>query len=158
MCYYCRVKFTQIYQSEQFNNFCKCIAGSDFEELKSEVAMVFYSMDKQKQDTYETKQWLDKWCRVVAFRCNLKMKETKPLPKVDTETVHTPIHDLALIKIEQDLKSKHRMLHAIVFKRSVEIGLKEYANRTKVSYNTLSKIKYEYKNYLKSWVQEKLQS
>lgn len=158
MFYYCKVKFTQIYQSENFNNFCKCIAGQDYDEVKSEVAIVFYNMDKSKQRQYEEKEWLEKWCRVVAFRINLKRKEVKTLPKVDTETLHTPHHDLTILKIEQDLLNKHRMLHALVFKRSVELGLKEFSKRSGVSYNTLAKIKYEYKNYIKSWVAEKLQS
>ena len=157
MYYYCRVKFTEIYQSENFNNFCKCVAGVDYEEVKSEVAVAFYQMERQKQAEYESKPWLEKWCRVVAFRINLKLKEQRPLEKVDTETQHTPYYDLALIKIEQDIRNKNRMLHALVFKRSTELGLKEYSKKTGLSYNTLSKIKYEYKNYIKAWIREKLQ-
>jgi hypothetical protein len=87
----------------------------------------------------------------------LKLKEQRPLEKVDTETQHTPYYDLALIKIEQDIRNKNRMLHALVFKRSTELGLKEYSKKTGLSYNTLSKIKYEYKNYIKAWIREKLQ-
>lgn len=152
--------FIQIYTSTSFHNFCKAVGGDNADEMMSKVSLAFYEMPKEKQLEFESKPWLERWCRVVAYRHFIEVirKEKKEIPKLDNESSTDTRPEIIRYKLELDKKSQKRMFHAIVFERSTMLGLGEYSRKTGINYNTLKQIRYEYKTYIREWIKEKLQS
>lgn len=142
------------YQHKNFLNACKRIGGQDWEDIRNEVVLKIYELDKDKQA--EIKNML---AFMVTTARNIGISKLRRITEtpinadyIEEIKIDGIAHETIINKIRQDIDNPKRLYHSRIFIYVNMYGsAKECSKEIGIPYKEVRDAYNDYKQYIRSW-------